>query len=43
MYPYTGYTQVDVTNVAAHRRDGRLTEVTPDYILGAAEINLGEE
>ena len=35
MYPYTGYTQVDVTNVAAHRGDGGLTEVTPDDVLGA--------
>ena len=35
MYPYTGYTQVDVTKVAAHRGDGGLTEVTPDDVLGA--------
>ena len=35
MYPYTGYTEVDVTNVAAHRGDGGLTEVTPDDVLGA--------
>ena len=34
MYPYTGNTQVDVTNVAAHRGDGGLTEVTPDDVLG---------
>ena len=34
MYSYTGYTQVDVTNVAAHRGDGGLTEVTPDDVLG---------
>ena len=35
MYPYTGYTEVDVTKVAAHRGDGGLTEVTPDDVLGA--------
>ena len=35
MYPYTGYTQVDVTNVAAHSGDGGLTKVTPDDVLGA--------
>ena len=35
MYPYTGNTWVDVTNVAAHRGDGSLTEVTPDDVLGA--------
>ena len=34
MYPYTGYTQIYVTNVAAHRGDGGLTEVTPDDVLG---------
>ena len=24
-----------MTNVAAHRGDGGLTDVTPDYVLGA--------
>ena len=35
MFPYTGFTQVDTTNVAAHREDRGLTEVTPDDVLGA--------
>ena len=34
MFPHTGFTKVDVTNVAAHRGDGCLTEVTPDDVLG---------
>ena len=34
IFPYTGYTQVDVTNVAVHRGDGGFTEVTPDDVRG---------
>ena len=36
VFPYTNFTYVDVTNVAAHRGNGGLAEVTPDEVLGAA-------